>query len=145
MIDLLSVQGQPAGYGRMLSLPADRFSSRIIPLRRHDGAKSSLFPRTLGWAIDSLFCRFAVEVLVVGLRIGAGMVDDAVPMVRGRIERIELQWSTAGIDDVVLRPGRNDHGEARADLRMNLSLIHISEPTRRTPTSYAVFSLKKKK
>ena len=26
----------------------------------------------------------------------------------------------------------------------NLSLIHISEPTRRTPISYAVFCLKKK-
>src|SRR5680860_1811946 len=31
----------------------------------------------------------------------------------------------------------------RAD--MDLSLIHISEPTRRTPISYAVFCLKKKK
>ena len=28
---------------------------------------------------------------------------------------------------------------------MYLSLIHISEPTRRTPISYAVFCLKKKK
>ena len=28
---------------------------------------------------------------------------------------------------------------------MGLSLIHISEPTRRTPISYAVFCLKKKK
>ena len=28
---------------------------------------------------------------------------------------------------------------------MFLSLIHISEPTRRTPISYAVFCLKKKK
>ena len=27
---------------------------------------------------------------------------------------------------------------------LNLSLIHISEPTRRTPISYAVFCLKKK-
>jgi len=45
-----------------------------------------------------LFRRFAVEVLVVGLRIVAGMVDDAVPMIRRRIERIELQWNTAGID-----------------------------------------------
>ena len=27
----------------------------------------------------------------------------------------------------------------------HLSLIHISEPTRRTPISYAVFCLKKKK
>ena len=31
------------------------------------------------------------------------------------------------------------------DKCMNLSLIHISEPTRRTPISYAVFCLKKKK
>ena len=28
---------------------------------------------------------------------------------------------------------------------LELSLIHISEPTRRTPISYAVFCLKKKK
>ena len=31
------------------------------------------------------------------------------------------------------------------DLSISLSLIHISEPTRRTPISYAVFCLKKKK
>ena len=30
-------------------------------------------------------------------------------------------------------------------LFLELSLIHISEPTRRTPISYAVFCLKKKK
>ena len=30
------------------------------------------------------------------------------------------------------------------DLSVILSLIHISEPTRRTPISYAVFCLKKK-
>ena len=41
--------------------------------------------------VDSLFRRFAVEVFVVGLRVGAGMVDDAVAMIRRRIERIELQ------------------------------------------------------
>ena len=29
--------------------------------------------------------------------------------------------------------------------QLTLSLIHISEPTRRTPISYAVFCLKKKK
>ena len=31
------------------------------------------------------------------------------------------------------------------DYPLYLSLIHISEPTRRTPISYAVFCLKKKK
>src|SRR5665647_3812596 len=35
--------------------------------------------------------------------------------------------------------------DARDDLVGALSLIHISEPTRRTPISYAVFCLKKKK
>ena len=30
-------------------------------------------------------------------------------------------------------------------IHVDLSLIHISEPTRRTPISYAVFCLKKKK
>jgi hypothetical protein len=34
-------------------------------------------------------------VLYVRLRIGAGMVDDAVAMIRRRIERIELQWIPA--------------------------------------------------
>eukprot|EP01016_Furgasonia_blochmanni_P028538 TRINITY_DN29_c0_g1_i9.p1 TRINITY_DN29_c0_g1~~TRINITY_DN29_c0_g1_i9.p1 ORF type:complete len:115 (+),score=23.04 TRINITY_DN29_c0_g1_i9:66-410(+) len=34
---------------------------------------------------------------------------------------------------------------ARVDTLWYLSLIHISEPTRRTPISYAVFCLKKKK
>src|SRR5680860_1695269 len=35
------------------------------------------------------------------------------------------------------------HHHSRPD--QDLSLIHISEPTRRTPISYAVFCLKKKK
>ena len=62
-----------------------------------------------------LFRRFAVEVLVVGPRLGAGMVDNAIPMIWRRIERIELQWNTAGIDDVVIRPSRDEDGEACAD------------------------------
>src|SRR5665647_1540605 len=40
-----------------------------------------------------------------------------------------------------------DKGKAPQDLQAlvtELSLIHISEPTRRTPISYAVFCLKKK-
>src|SRR5665647_21322 len=33
----------------------------------------------------------------------------------------------------------------KSEQEVTLSLIHISEPTRRTPISYAVFCLKKKK
>ena len=36
-------------------------------------------------------------------------------------------------------------GDQQDSIEMRLSLIHISEPTRRTPISYAVFCLKKKK
>jgi hypothetical protein len=58
-------------------------------------------------------------VFGVGLRVGAGMVDDAVPMIRRRIERIELQGNTAGIDDVVIRSSRGDYREAGLDRRSN--------------------------
>src|SRR5450759_4203 len=70
-------------------------------------------------AVDSLFRRFAVEMFVVGLRVAGSMVDDAVPMIRRRIDRIELQWNIAGIDDVVIDPSRDDYGEARSDRRPN--------------------------
>src|ERR1035437_4955673 len=78
--------------------------------------------------VDSLFRRFAVEVFVVGFRVGAGMVDDAVPMIRRRIERIELQWNTAAIDDVVRRPGRDDDREARSNRRPNAIENRLTGP-----------------
>ena len=45
------------------------------------------------------------------------MVDDAVPVIRWRIKRVEFQGPVAGIDDVVIRPGGDDDREARADRR----------------------------
>ena len=39
----------------------------------------------------------------------------------------------------------NEYGKDVIVKGYSLSLIHISEPTRRTPISYAVFCLKKKK
>src|SRR5680860_1703339 len=51
-----------------------------------------------------------------------------------RHDVIEIVWAA------------HDQEEAGARLKeLLLSLIHISEPTRRTPISYAVFCLKKKK
>jgi len=77
---------------------------------------------------------FAVEVFVVGLRVVASMVDDAVPMIRRRIEGIELQGNIAGIDDVVIRSSRDDDREARSDRhphaienRLTSSLFHAKE------------------
>jgi hypothetical protein len=56
-------------------------------------------------------------VLVIGLGILSGMMNNAIPMIRRRIERIEFQWNTAGIDDIVIRPGRDNYREAGADRR----------------------------
>src|SRR5688500_8113453 len=67
--------------------------------------------------VDSLLGRLAVEMFAVGLRVVAGMVDNAVPVIRRRIERIELQGTRAGIDNVVSRPSRDDDREARSDRR----------------------------
>jgi hypothetical protein len=79
----------------------------------------------------SLFSGFAIEVLFIGLGILSGMVDDAVPMIRRRIgiERIEFQWSTAGIDDVVIRPGRDNYREAGADRRPNAIENRLTGPS----------------
>jgi hypothetical protein len=79
-------------------------------------------------AVDTLFRRFAVIVFVVLLRFGAGMVDNAVPVIRRRIKCIELQWSAAGIDDVVIRPSRYEHGETRADHRANAIENGLARP-----------------
>src|ERR1051326_925897 len=65
--------------------------------------------------VNSLFRRFAVEMLVVGLCILPGMMDDTVSVIRRSIERIELHGDAAGIDDVVLGPSRDDYREPRTD------------------------------
>jgi hypothetical protein len=77
--------------------------------------------------VDSLFRRFAVEVFVVGLRVAAGMVDDAVPKIRWRIERIELQWNFAGID-VVIGSSRDNYRESRSDRRPNAIENRLTGP-----------------
>src|SRR5664279_883598 len=81
------------------------------------GSGPSTSPR---WRpIIYLFRRFTVEVFVIRLRFGSGMVDNAIPMIRRRIECIELHWNGACINDVVIRPSRDENGEARADHRAN--------------------------
>src|SRR5665647_3992143 len=57
-----------------------------------------------------------------------------------------LRGALADADPAALAGGRFDLGflGLHVDDR-HLALIHISEPTRRTPISYAVFCLKKKK
>src|SRR5450631_3624090 len=78
--------------------------------------------------LDFLFRCFAVEVFVVGLRIGAGVVYDTVPMIRRRIERIELHRDMPSIYDVMIHPGRDQYGEASVDRCPNTIKDRLTSP-----------------
>jgi hypothetical protein len=56
-------------------------------------------------------------VFVICFRIGTGRVDNTNPMVRRSIERVELQWIGSGIDNIVVRSGRDKYGKTRTYLR----------------------------
>ena len=47
------------------------------------------------------------------------MVDDAIPMIRRRIERVQLHGYSPGVDDVVICSSRDEYREARSDRRPN--------------------------
>jgi len=51
------------------------------------------------------------------LRVPPGCDDDAVAMVRWRVQRIELQRSLAGVDDVVVPPAGTTIAKPAADRR----------------------------
>ena len=86
-------------------------------------------------------------------KFSAGAVRNQLRHNRREIEHSgnpDIDPSRQG-QDYVLSPdrGMSDYDyflQRKSELYCyNLSLIHISEPTRRTPISYAVFCLKKKK
>src|ERR1019366_7198462 len=100
-------------------------SSRILPGQKNGRLVFLLHLRDTHL---TLFRGLAVKVFVVRLCLVTGVVDDAVPMIRRRIERIELQWNSAGLYDVVIRPSRNDDCEARADRRSNALENRLAGP-----------------
>ena len=71
---------------------------------------------------------------------GGNYIDEDVALGFRRLSIIDLDCGN--------QPMFNETGEVVIVFNgeiYNLSLIHISEPTRRTPISYAVFCLKKKR
>ena len=71
---------------------------------------------------------------LIGL-ITEGTIQAAMPSQATSLSVFEINYllNKTTVNDVMIRDVQT------------LSLIHISEPTRRTPISYAVFCLKKKK
>src|SRR5680860_1725196 len=89
--------------------------------------------------ITPLFPRTPFEVLPLAL-------DDVPVHGLGTPSRIRLRLQDRAVG-IIYPPRRTaNHGPPiRPCGGISLSLIHISEPTRRTPISYAVFCLQKKK
>ena len=58
-------------------------------------------------------------MFVVGLRVVPCVVDNAVSMIRWRIECIELQWNTARIYNVMVGSSRDDYREASSNYGPN--------------------------
>src|SRR5664279_1092951 len=71
------------------------------------------------------------EAAIIGAGLGA-----AITGMRPVVEIMYIDFMGICLEQI---------GNQVAKIRYMLSLIHISEPTRRTPISYAVFCLKKKK
>src|SRR5665647_1654078 len=96
----------------------------------------------------------------IGFYLQKAYVKDWIDnsMIFVEVEDLESYWQnlltldlTTKYQGIKLKPIKNyDWGKEcfvhdPSGILWHLSLIHISEPTRRTPISYAVFCLKKKK
>ena len=91
-------------------------------------------------SIDEVLAGFATKIQVVIEEDNSiTVVDDG----RGIPVDIQAKTGRPAVETVftVLHAGGKFGG---GGYKVSLSLIHISEPTRRTPISYAVFCLKKK-
>lgn len=122
----------PLASGHEIShVPNLLFDDLVRRRRDHRmGSTATLWGGLTRRRIDRLFRRFSVKVVVVCLRGVTGRVDDAVPMIRWCIERVEFQWKAAGVDDVVVRPGRDEYmpqsgrcAAATCDLDNRFSLV----------------------
>src|SRR5665647_3807622 len=92
----------------------------------------------------------AVAVEAHDVVAGLGVTAQALRTARAGVDH-EQALEAPGVGHVLV-PAQDEidaallqHLEQIAGVVDDLSLIHISEPTRRTPISYAVFCLKKKK
>src|SRR5665647_3600937 len=88
----------------------------------------------------------AITIAVLLLLVFAVVAQAAVPQSTidaiiqdAKDGHVDGNWTAAQIGAAL------QYAENNPILTQYLSLIHISEPTRRTPISYAVFCLKKKK
>ena len=75
---------------------------------------------------------------------GAGKTTTLKRTISMLKDEMKIGVMEADIDSDVDAQAISETGVRAIQIHTDLSLIHISEPTRRTPISYAVFCLKKK-
>lgn len=66
---------------------------------------------------SELFSCFAVEVFSISFGVSAALVDDAIAVIGRGVEGIEFERPGAGVDDVVIDPGRDQYRKAGLDRR----------------------------
>src|SRR5680860_1649091 len=108
---------------------------RVVPHDRHPGIVTSGFDDDVGGAL-----------LLRGhpTRVGAGITVHGVGTARQSSEDPSEPYAESRISLHAGQTGNFLGSRPGVHTLPHLSLIHISEPTRRTPISYAVFCLKKK-
>src|SRR5664279_5026230 len=123
----ISGQGKRARYNSFGDVHLERFDQRY-----HTGTQyhHAVCLRHL-WSRQC----FAPQAFVGGLQLSAA----GLPSVEEKIG-FDLCWDLAVIEASQLLPALGEVATGQV-YRKTLSLIHISEPTRRTPISYAVFCL----
>ena len=91
----------------------------------------------------------AIAVFGHDPRIYQTTVKEFIADDKGRLKKAVLVKLQSKKDEktgrMMMVPVEGSEWTVEVDVVLILSLIHISEPTRRTPISYAVFCLKKKK
>ena len=102
-----------------------------LPVSNTAAAPSTMFAHSVqcaGHALVRLLRRLAVELFGIGLGFRAGRVDDTVTMIRRRVERVQPERRSAGVDDVVSGPGRHEDGETGPDRRSHAIENRFSGP-----------------
>src|SRR5678816_1330583 len=126
---MMAMNDPPSGASRMVAGP---FTTSDQP-----AGATKVFPATVVFGVSAAM-RSDASAAFASTGIAASVVMERIERTRLNFDRgfmITPGWREAGL-------GMTDRARYRP--RYDLSLIHISEPTRLLSISYAVFCLKKK-
>src|SRR5665647_2527902 len=136
------VDGKPRqmtllNLGRHFAVDQDLWASLCVRIEQLLSHQTELLPIELPLAVEKAAQRIAAQLIEQRAAVSKTALAD-----EGHSSPAEP--SVAPVESVAAASADLQAVDVDS-LELTLSLIHISEPTRRTPISYAVFCLKKKK